>query len=137
MSKMYCMHKAHIITLVVSSKLFFKKYLVLRNTSIFCYRYFHLFQKSNAILPWVSSICVSRCLNAVMSYSVICIYIFRCGRRRVILRKGHIGYNLYFIYTGAVSVVLDKDDGQAFIQSDVVTLKKGACFGVIRQHNII
>ena len=46
------------------------------------------------------------------------------------LRKGHLGYNLYFIYSGAVSVVLDKDDGNVFVKPEVVVLRKGACFGV-------
>ncbi len=60
----------------------------------------------------------------------IILTLFRCGRRRVVLRKGHIGYNLYFIYSGAVSVVLDKDDGNVFVKPEVVILTKGACFGV-------
>ncbi len=46
------------------------------------------------------------------------------------LRKGHLGYNLYFIYSGAVSVVLDKDEGNIFVKPEVVVLRKGACFGV-------
>ena len=54
----------------------------------------------------------------------------RCGKRRVVLRKGHIGYSLYFIYSGSVSVVLDKDDGNVFVKPEVVILRKGACFGV-------
>ena len=56
--------------------------------------------------------------------------VFRCGKRRVVLRKGHLGYNLYFIYSGAVSVVLDQDDGNVFVKPEVVVLRKGACFGV-------
>lgn len=55
----------------------------------------------------------------------------RCGKNRVVLRKGHIGYNLYFIYSGVVSVVLDKDEGNVFIKPEVVALRRGACFGEI------
>ncbi|OAF66611.1 hypothetical protein A3Q56_05669 [Intoshia linei] len=55
----------------------------------------------------------------------------RIGRRRVILRKGHIGYNLYFVYSGIVSVLMDKDNDSVFVKQNVVSLKRGACFGEI------
>ncbi|CAD5119468.1 DgyrCDS8081 [Dimorphilus gyrociliatus] len=55
----------------------------------------------------------------------------RCQKRRVVLRKGHIGYNLYFIFSGAVNIVIDKDDASAFVRKETVTLKSGACFGEI------
>ncbi len=66
-------------------------------------------------------------------------FVSRCGKRRIILRKGHLGYNLYFVYSGAVSVVLDQDDGNVFVKPETVTLRKGACFGVRLQafHKII
>ena len=54
----------------------------------------------------------------------------RCGKRRVVLRKGHIGYNVYFIYSGSVNVIMEKDDTGVFIKPEVVVLRKGACFGV-------
>lgn len=54
----------------------------------------------------------------------------RCGKRRVVLRKGHIGYNVYYIYSGSVNVLLEKDDTGIFVKPEVVVLKKGACFGV-------
>ena len=54
----------------------------------------------------------------------------RCHKRRVVLRKGHIGYNLYFIFCGEVSVILDKDDDNIFVKTDKVILRRGACFGV-------
>ncbi|KAI0233993.1 Cyclic nucleotide-binding domain-containing protein 2 [Lamellibrachia satsuma] len=55
----------------------------------------------------------------------------KCGKRRVVLRKGHIGYNVYYIYSGSVNVLLEKDDTGIFVKPEVVVLKKGACFGEI------
>ena len=46
------------------------------------------------------------------------------------LRKGHIGYNVYFIYSGSCHVAIDKDDTGIFMKPEVVVLRKGACFGV-------
>ena len=48
----------------------------------------------------------------------------------MVLRKGHIGYSVYFINSGSVSVVLDTDDESVFIKKEAVVLKKGSCFGV-------
>ena len=61
---------------------------------------------------------------------IIIFLTLRCGKHRVVLRKGHIGYNVYFIYSGSVSVVLDKDDQDVFVKREQVILRKGACFGV-------
>lgn len=55
----------------------------------------------------------------------------RCGKRRVVLRKGHDGYSVYFIFTGSVSVVMDSEGDSVFIKPEVVILRRGACFGVI------
>ena len=56
--------------------------------------------------------------------------IIRYGRRRVVIRKGHLGYAFYFIFAGAVCVTLDEDEESAFVKKEVTILKKGACFGV-------
>ncbi|CAH1774814.1 unnamed protein product [Owenia fusiformis] len=53
------------------------------------------------------------------------------GRRRVVVRKGHRGESLYFIFSGSVSVVLDKDEESVFVKQEVITLTKGSCFGEI------
>ncbi|ELT99853.1 hypothetical protein CAPTEDRAFT_133833 [Capitella teleta] len=55
----------------------------------------------------------------------------KCGRRRVVLRKGHIGYSVYFIFSGSVNVVLDRDEQNVFAKERILTLKKGACFGEV------
>ena len=48
----------------------------------------------------------------------------------MVLRKGHLGFSVYFIVTGSVSVVMDRDDQSVFVKPEVVILRKGACFGV-------
>ncbi|XP_033625260.1 cyclic nucleotide-binding domain-containing protein 2-like [Asterias rubens] len=53
------------------------------------------------------------------------------GRRRVVIRKGHLGYAFYFIFAGAVCVTLDEDEESAFVKKEVTILKKGACFGEV------
>ncbi|XP_038078220.1 cyclic nucleotide-binding domain-containing protein 2-like [Patiria miniata] len=53
------------------------------------------------------------------------------GRRRVVVRKGHLGYAFYFIFAGAVCVTLDEDEESAFVKKEVTILRKGACFGEI------
>ena len=47
----------------------------------------------------------------------------------MVLRKGHVGYSVYFIVRGSVSVVMGKDDQSVFVKPEVVILRKGACFG--------
>ena len=49
----------------------------------------------------------------------------------MVLRKGHYGYSVYFIFTGSVSVVMDAEGDSVFIKPEVVILRRGACFGVI------
>ena len=54
----------------------------------------------------------------------------RYGRRRVVVRKGHLGYAFYFIFSGAACVTLDEDEESAFVKKEVTILRKGTCFGV-------
>ena len=53
------------------------------------------------------------------------------------MRKGHIGYSLYFINSGSVSVVMDADDESVFVKKEAVILRKGSCFGVRSCHSIM
>ena len=62
--------------------------------------------------------------------AVVC-YV-RCQKRRTLLRKGHVAYSVYFVFSGAVSVDFDPDDHSIFSQKKLVTLRKGAVFGVSR-----
>ncbi|KAK2141753.1 hypothetical protein LSH36_1048g00007 [Paralvinella palmiformis] len=55
----------------------------------------------------------------------------KCEKGRVVLRKGHIGYSVYFIYSGSVSVVLDAEGEEMYVRKPKVILRKGACFGEI------
>ena len=56
----------------------------------------------------------------------------RCEGRRVVLRRGHVAYSIYYIYTGSVKVIVDtghvEADGSP--KTFFVPLRKGACFGV-------
>ena len=58
------------------------------------------------------------------------IFACSCNKRRVVIRKGHIGYSLYFIFSGSVKIVLEKDEDKIHTSKPVAVLKKGACFGV-------
>lgn len=51
---------------------------------------------------------------------------------RIILRKGHIGLNFYFIYSGSVFINVDDVNakGESFVKTEVV-LSRGDAFGVI------
>lgn len=53
------------------------------------------------------------------------------GTLRVILRKGHVGQNFYFIYSGSVFVNVEDTNaqGEKFVKTEVV-LHKGDSFGV-------
>ncbi|XP_072171995.1 uncharacterized protein [Diadema setosum] len=55
----------------------------------------------------------------------------QCGKGRVIVRQGHIGYNFYFIFSGSVFVQLDVIDESSGVTTttNVNTLGRGACFG--------
>lgn len=47
------------------------------------------------------------------------------------VRRGHIGYGLYFIFSGAVKVTLETDTEDAFSKPGVAILRKGSCFGEV------
>ena len=57
----------------------------------------------------------------------------RCQKRRTLLRKGHVAYSVYFVFSGAVSVDYDPDDHSLFAQKKLITLRKGAVFGVSQE----
>jgi len=61
---------------------------------------------------------------------------FRCQKRRTLLRKGHVAYSVYFVFSGSVSVDFDPDDHSIFSQKKLVTLRKGAVFGVSRNAGV-
>ncbi|XP_033123945.1 uncharacterized protein LOC117122470 [Anneissia japonica] len=53
-----------------------------------------------------------------------------CGKGRVIVRQGHVGFGFYFIYSGSVFVQLDIADQTGVVTSQTVNIiGKGACFG--------
>ena len=56
---------------------------------------------------------------------------FSVGESRIVLRRGHIGHNFYFVYSGSVFVnVQDTDsDGVQFIKTEAI-LGRGDSFGV-------
>lgn len=55
----------------------------------------------------------------------------RFGRRRVIVRKGHVGMCFYVIYSGSVGVVVGGDEDRAFENEErpANVLRKGDSFG--------
>ncbi|XP_043921942.1 cyclic nucleotide-binding domain-containing protein 2-like [Protopterus annectens] len=55
----------------------------------------------------------------------------RFGRRRVVVQKGHRGNSFYFVFSGRIAVTQDKDGSSAFLDSEPILLKKGACFGEV------
>lgn len=57
----------------------------------------------------------------------------RFGRRRVIVRKNHIGMSFYVIFSGLVGVVIDDDEDKAFENEEkpANVLKKGDSFGEV------
>ncbi len=56
---------------------------------------------------------------------------FSVEAQRIILRKGHVGQNFYFIYSGSVFVNLQEklENGDIFVKTEAV-LSKGDSFGV-------
>lgn len=53
------------------------------------------------------------------------------GRRRVVVRKGHVAQRFYFIFSGSVCVTVDDDEHSAFAKpTDNAVLKRGDHFGV-------
>ncbi|XP_053139406.1 cyclic nucleotide-binding domain-containing protein 2 isoform X2 [Hemicordylus capensis] len=55
----------------------------------------------------------------------------RFARRRVVIRKGHIGSSFYFIYCGMVAVTDDYDGSHAFVDSAPTLIRKGLSFGEV------
>ncbi|XP_072272936.1 cyclic nucleotide-binding domain-containing protein 2 isoform X2 [Pyxicephalus adspersus] len=55
----------------------------------------------------------------------------RFRRRRVIIKKGHVGSSFYFIYSGSVAVCSDEDGSSAFLDQEPTLLHKGDKFGDI------
>ncbi|KAJ6665251.1 hypothetical protein lerEdw1_004300, partial [Lerista edwardsae] len=55
----------------------------------------------------------------------------RFGRRRVIVRKGHVGRSFYFIYCGTVAVTNDEDGSSAFVDNAPTLIHRGASFGEV------
>ena len=53
------------------------------------------------------------------------------GESRIILRRGHIGHNFYFIFSGSVFVNVEDVnlDGERFIKTEAI-LGRGDSFGV-------
>jgi len=52
------------------------------------------------------------------------------GRRRVVVRKGHVAQRFYFIFSGSVCVTVDDDEHSAFAKpTDNAVLKRGDHFG--------
>ena len=53
------------------------------------------------------------------------------GRRRVVIRKGHIGMSFYLIYSGTVAIVIQGDEDKAFSNDSAPAniMKRGDSFG--------
>ena len=49
------------------------------------------------------------------------------GRRRVVIRKGHIGTAFYMIYSGSVAIVIQGDEDRPFVEGDkpAIIMKRG------------
>ncbi|MGH0167378.1 UNVERIFIED_CONTAM: hypothetical protein FKN15_052508 [Acipenser sinensis] len=55
----------------------------------------------------------------------------RFGRRRVVIKKGHIGNSFYFIYSGVVAVTKDEEGSSAFVDKEPTLIRRGAGFGEV------
>lgn len=53
----------------------------------------------------------------------------RYERRRLIIRKGHVATNLYFIFSGKVGVATDVEGTSVFTDAEPILLGKGSVFG--------
>ena len=51
------------------------------------------------------------------------------GRRRVVIRKGHVAQRFYFVFSGSVCVTIDDDEHSAFVKPTTL-LRRGDHFGV-------
>lgn len=53
------------------------------------------------------------------------------GRRRVVIRKGHVAQRFYFIFSGSVCVTVDDDEHSVFAKpTENAVLRRGDHFGV-------
>lgn len=50
------------------------------------------------------------------------------GRRRVVIRKGHVAQRFYFVFSGSVCVTIDDDEHSAFVKPTTL-LRRGDHFG--------
>ena len=58
-------------------------------------------------------------------------FVHSFGRRRVIIRKGHVAQRFYFIFSGSVCVTVDDDEHSAFAKpTENAVLRRGDHFGV-------
>ncbi|XP_076159893.1 cyclic nucleotide-binding domain-containing protein 2-like [Alosa pseudoharengus] len=53
----------------------------------------------------------------------------RLERRRVVVKKGDLGFSFYFVFSGQVAVTKDKDGNSAFVDKEPILIKKGMGFG--------
>ena len=53
----------------------------------------------------------------------------RYDRRRVVVRRGHVGTSMYFIFYGLVGVTTDFDGSSLFVTNDPILLSRGKAFG--------
>lgn len=75
----------------------------------------------------------SRCFYLCYILNVICCEFLFCsfGRRRVVIRKGHVATRFYFIFSGSVCVTVEDDEHSAFGKpTENAVLKRGDYFGV-------
>lgn len=70
----------------------------------------------------VFSVELQKALCRVMRYE-------KFERRRIIIRKGHVGTSMYFICFGSVGVIHDSDADALFSQVDPIILHRGKSFG--------
>jgi len=68
------------------------------------------------------SVELQKALCRVMRYE-------RFERRRIVIKKGHVGMSMYFLCYGSVGVVHDRDASTIFSQTDPIILRRGASFG--------
>nr|KAG5714351.1 hypothetical protein BaRGS_018568 [Batillaria attramentaria] len=86
-----------------------------------CRRLHALFRGMRSFGKFTEQIQLSLC----RAFSYTCV-----GESRIVLRRGHIGHNFYFVYSGSVFVnVQDVDsDGNPFIKTEAI-LGRGDSFG--------
>lgn len=67
----------------------------------------------------------------IFSWNGMTFYFYSFGRRRVVIRKGHVAQRFYFIFSGSVCVTVDDDAHSAFAKpTENAVLRRGDHFGV-------